>query len=92
MKKMIKRILAILATSMLLGSNGISYAAETAAGDGIAGTEEVSQESEAGEQMESPGDSEESGPAYEDKLADRYRGAGTGRGRRRRAGSGRAEC
>ena len=70
MNKMIKRILAaILVTSMLLGSNGISYAAETAAGDGIAGTEEVSQESEAGEQMESPGDSEESGPAYEESAA-----------------------
>lgn len=67
MNKMIKRILAvILVTSMLLGSNGISYAAEVAAGDGTAGAEEVSLESEAGEQMESPGDSEE--PAWEESA------------------------
>ena len=67
MNKMIKRILAvILVTSMLLGSNGISYAAEVAAGGGTAGTEEVSLESEAGEQMESPGDSEE--PAREESA------------------------
>lgn len=64
---MIKRLLAVvLVASMLLGSNGISYAAEVAEGDGTAGTEEVSLESEAGEQMESPGDSEE--PAREESA------------------------
>ena len=45
MNRMIKRLLAaVLVTSMLLGSNGISYAAEIADGDSIAGTEEVTQE------------------------------------------------
>ena len=45
MNRMIKRLLAaVLISSMLLGSNGISYAAEIADGDSIAGTEEVTQE------------------------------------------------
>ena len=63
MNKMIKRLLAVvLVASMLLGSNGISYAAEKANGDGIAGTEEAMQTGEAGEQMESSDDTEESEP------------------------------
>ena len=42
MNKMLKKLLAaVLVASMLLGSNGISYAAEIADGDGIAGTEEA---------------------------------------------------
>ena len=57
MNRMIKRLLAaVLITSMLLGSNGISYAAEIADGDSIAGTEEVTQEAVDEEQVESPGD------------------------------------
>ena len=66
MNKMLKKLLAaVLVASMLLGSNGISYAAEIADGDGIAGTEEAVQTSEAGEEMESPGDTEESEPSYD---------------------------
>ena len=66
MNKMIKKLLAVvLVASMLLGSKGISYAAEKADGDGIAGTEEVVQTSEAGEEMESPGDTEVSEWAYD---------------------------
>ncbi len=67
MNKMLKKLLAVaLVASMLLGANGISYAAEIADGDGIAGTEESVQTSEAGEEMmESPGDTEESEPSYD---------------------------
>ena len=54
MNRMIKRLLAaVLISSMLLGSNGISYAAEIADGDSIAGTEEVTQEAVDEEQVES---------------------------------------
>ena len=69
MNRMIKRLLAaVLVTSMLLGSNGISYAAEIADGDSIAGTEEVTQEAVDEEQVESPGDAEASEPANEESA------------------------
>ena len=69
MNRMIKRLLAaVLITSMLLGSNGISYAAEIADGDSIAGTEEVTQEAVDEEQVESPGDAEASEPANEESA------------------------
>ena len=69
MNRMIKRLLAaVLITSMLLGSNGISYAAEIADGDSIAGTEEVTQEAVEEEQVESPGDAEASEPANEESA------------------------
>ena len=69
MNRMIKRLLAaVLITSMLLGSNGISYAAEIADGDSIAGTEEVTKEAVDEEQVESPGDAEASEPASEESA------------------------
>ena len=69
MNRMIKRLLAaVLITSMLLGANGISYAAEIADGDSIAGTEEVTQEAVDEEQVESPGDAEASEPANEESA------------------------
>lgn len=69
MNRMIKRLLAaVLITSMLLGPNGISYAAEIADGDSIAGTEEVTQEAVDEEQVESPGDAEASEPANEESA------------------------
>ena len=69
MNRMIKRLLAaVLITSMLLGANGISYAAEIADGDSIAGTEEVTQEAVEEEQVESPGDAEASEPANEESA------------------------
>ena len=71
MNRMIKRLLAaVLITSMLLGSNGISYAAEIADGDSIAGTEEVAQAAEVEEQEESPEDAEASEPAEEESAAE----------------------
>ena len=69
MNRMIKRLLAaVLITSMLLGPNGISYAAEIADGDSIAGTEEVTQEAVDEEQVESPEDAEASEPANEESA------------------------
>ena len=69
MSRMIKRFLAaVLITSMLMGSNGISYAAEIADGDSVAGTEEVTQEAVDEEQVESPEDAEASEPANEESA------------------------
>ena len=53
MSKSMKRLLAaVLVTSMLLGSNGVSFAAETAAAENTSSTEEAVQEIAAEEQEE----------------------------------------
>ena len=69
MNRMIKKLLAaVLVTSMLLGSNGISFSAMAAEADSITGTEEAAQEAGAGEQKEETETAENSGAGLEEST------------------------